>query len=88
MGPRVSAAVAAVGIVAGAVAVLIGAAGGEWDAVTPLSWAFFGVVVVLAVVTAWRAISRPPTRALFRLVMVAALLLAVQLVASGGALAA
>lgn len=88
MGPRVSAAVAAVGIVAGAVAVLIGAAGGEWDAVTPLSWAFFGVVVVLAVATAWRAISRPPTRALFRLVMVAALLLAVQLVASGGALAA
>lgn len=88
LGPRVSAVVAALGIVAGALAVLIGVADGEWDAVTPLSWVFFGAVVALAVATAWRAATRPPTRALFRLVMAAALLLAVQLVASGGALAA
>jgi hypothetical protein len=42
----------------------------------------------VAAVTAWRAVTRPPTRTLFRLVMLAALLLAAQLVASGSALAA
>ena len=38
--------------------------------------------------TAVLALVRPPTRALFRLVMLAALLLAAQLVATGGAVAA
>jgi len=86
LGPRTSAVIAALAVVGGAVAVLVGAAGGHLSAVSPVSWVFFGAVVVVAVVTAWRAIARPPSRALFRLVMLAALLLAAQLVASGSAL--
>jgi 4-hydroxybenzoate polyprenyltransferase len=88
LGPRVSAIVAAIGVVGGAVAVLLGAAGGDLAAVRPVSWVFFMAVVVLAGATAWLAATRPPSRMLFRLVMLAALLLAAQLVASGEALAA
>lgn len=88
LGPRVSAIVAALAVVGGAVAVLLGAAGGDLSAVSPVSWAFFGAVVAVAGTTAWRAIARPPTRTLFRLVMLAALLLAAQLVASGSAFVA
>lgn len=87
LGPRASAVVAALAVVGGAIAVLLGAAGGDLAAVSAVSWVFFVAVVAVAVVTAWRAIARPPTRTLFRLVMLAALLLAVQLVASGSALA-
>lgn len=88
IGARASAVVAAAGIVAGAVAVLLGAAGGDLAAVLPLAWVFFVAVVAVAVATAVLALVRPPTRALFRLVMLAALLLAAQLVATGGAFAA
>ena len=88
LGPRVAAIVAALAVVGGAVAVLLGAAGGDLGAISPVSWIFFAAVVAVAAVTAWRAISRPPTRALFRLVMLAALLLAAQLVASGSAFVA
>ena len=56
--------------------------------VAPVSWVFFGAVVLVAGTTAWLAATRPPSRTLFRLVMLAALLLAAQLVASGSALAA
>ncbi|MFB7892138.1 UbiA family prenyltransferase [Microbacterium sp. NPDC056044] len=88
MGPRAAAIVAALAVVGGALAVLLGAAGGDLSAVSPVSWVFFAAVVLVAAVTAWRAVSRPPTRALFRLVMLAALLLAAQLVASGSAFVA
>ena len=88
LGARTSAVVAALGVIAGAAAVLIGSAGGDLAAVSPISWAFFSGVVLLAVATVVRAVVRPPTRALFRLVMLAALLLAAQLVASGAALVA
>ncbi|WP_374976115.1 UbiA family prenyltransferase [Microbacterium trichothecenolyticum] len=88
LGPRVSAIVAALAVVGGAVAVLLGAAGGDLAAVSPVSWVFFGAVVAVAGATAWRAMARPPTRTLFRLVMLAALLLAAQLVASGSAFVA
>jgi 4-hydroxybenzoate polyprenyltransferase len=87
LGPRASAVTAALAVVGGAIAVLLGAAGGDLAAVSAVSWVFFVAVVAVAVVTAWRAIARPPTRTLFRLVMLAALLLVVQLVASGSALA-
>ena len=87
LGPRTSAVVAALAVGGGALAVLLGAAGGDLADVSAVSWVFFGAVVAVAIVTAWRAIARPPTRALFRLVMLAALLLAAQLVASGSALA-
>ncbi len=87
LGPRASAVIAALAVVGGAIAVLLGAAGGDLAEVSAVSWVFFGAVVAVAAVTAWRAIARPPTRTLFRLVMLAALLLAAQLVASGSALA-
>ena len=88
LGPRVAAVLAAAAVAVGAVAVLLGAAGGDLGAVSPVSWIFFAAVVAVAVVTAALAIAKPPTRVLFRLVMLASLLLAAQLVASGGALAA
>lgn len=88
LGPRVSAVVAALAVLAGAVSVLLGAAGGDLGAVTPVSWMFFVAVVVVALATLVRALVRPPARVLFRLVMLAALLLAAQLVASGSALTA
>jgi 4-hydroxybenzoate polyprenyltransferase len=87
LGARASAVVAAAGIILGAVAVLIGAAGGDVTATSALSWVFFTAVVVVALATAVLAVVRPPTRTLFRLVMLAALLLAAQLVATGGAVA-
>nr|WP_206687419.1 UbiA family prenyltransferase [Microbacterium yannicii] len=86
LGPRISAITAALAVVGGAIAVLLGAAGGDLATVSVVSWVFFAAVLVVAAVTAWRAIVRPPSRALFRLVMLAALLLATQLVASGSAL--
>jgi len=88
IGPRASAVVAAVGIILGAVAVLLGSAGGDVGAVSTVSWIFFGAVVIVAVGTAVLAVVRPPSRTLFRLVMLAALLLAAQLAATGGAVAA
>lgn len=88
LGPRASAILAALAVLGGAVAVLLGAVGADLSAVQPVSWAFFGAVALLAVATAWLASTKPPSRLLFRLVMLAALLLAAQLVASGGALAA
>lgn len=87
LGPRVSAVLAALGVLAGAVAVLLGAVAGDLARVAPVSWVFFAAVAVLAAATVVRALVRPPARVLFRLVMLAALLLAAQLVASGGALA-
>jgi 4-hydroxybenzoate polyprenyltransferase len=88
LGPRVSAVLAALGVVAGAVSVLLGPVGGDLSHVSPVSWVFFAAVALVAGATVVRALVRPPARVLFRLVMLAALLLAAQLVASGGALAA
>ncbi|MET0303809.1 MAG: UbiA family prenyltransferase [Microbacteriaceae bacterium] len=83
IGVRASAILASVAVVAGALAVLLGSA--RDGGILPLSWAFFGAVVAVGGVTVVRAIVRAPSRALFRLVMLAALLLAAQLVASGSA---
>ncbi|WP_260837420.1 UbiA family prenyltransferase [Microbacterium sp. SLBN-146] len=88
LGGRVSATMAAIAVVGGAVAVLLGPTDGDISTIPPLSWIFFTGVVAVAVVTVIRALVRPPGRILFRLVMGAALLLAAQLVASGSALAA
>jgi 4-hydroxybenzoate polyprenyltransferase len=86
LGARVSALLAVAGIVAGAAAVLLGPVGGDAAAVGPIGWSFAATVVVTAAATAVLALTRPPGRTLFRLVMLAALLLAAQLVAIGGAL--
>ena len=86
LGARVSAALAAAAVAVGALAVLLGPVGGDVAAVPPLPWGFFVAVAALAVVTVVLASTRPPRRLLFRLAMLAALLLAAQLIASGGAL--
>lgn len=86
MGARASAVGAAAAVVVGAIAVLLGppADGG----IAPVSWLFFGAVVLVAVGAAVVSLRGAPGRIVFRLVMLAALLLAAQLVATGGALAA
>ncbi len=86
LGPRLSAVAAAGSVVVGAISVLVGAAGGDLSHVSPISWVFFAGVVGVAGVTLALALLRPPSRVLFRLVMLAALLLAAQLVATGYAL--
>ena len=92
MGGRPSAALAAAAALAGAVAVTLGPAGGQIPQVPVLSWVFFGLVVVVVVVTlvllfSGLVRSGRRGRVLFRLVMLTAALLAIQLVATSGSLA-
>lgn len=82
LGRRVSAVLAAVALVVGAVAVLLG------PGVTLFGAIAFAGVVVIAAAGLVLALVRPPGRWVFRLVMLAALLLCVQLAATGQALAA
>lgn len=82
LGVRASAVLAASGVVAGALAVLLGSSGGRPAAVAPVAWVFFGGALAAAVATVGVVVARPPARTVFRLVMLAALLLAAQLVAS------
>ncbi|MDQ1124800.1 UbiA family prenyltransferase [Microbacterium trichothecenolyticum] len=74
LGARASVVLAAVGIIAGALAVLFGT-----DATLP-GTLFFGAVVVVAAVAVVITVVRAPGRAVFQLTMLAALLLAAQLV--------
>lgn len=87
LGARMSAVIAAVAVLAGAAATVLGTVRGDAAAVTLVSWIGFALVATTAIATVLLAVTRPPTRTLFRLVMLGALLLAVQLVASGGSLA-
>ncbi len=84
MGARPAAALAGLAVLAGAGAVLWGAA--DAGALGVPAWILFAAVAVLALTTVARVVVRPPDRTVFRLVMAAALLLAVQLVASPGSL--
>ncbi|HEX5857511.1 MAG TPA: UbiA family prenyltransferase [Microbacterium sp.] len=81
LGRRASAGVAAVGLIIGATAVLIGSA--EGAAPSPLSWLFFAAIVGVAAWGLVAALAQPPRRLVFRLVMTASLLLALQLVLAG-----
>lgn len=81
-----SAALAAAAVSAGAIAATAGPSSWQLTAVPALAWVFFGVVVVLVLLTVALALAGRSGRVLFRLVMLAALVLAAQLVASGGAL--
>lgn len=74
LGARASVVLAAAGIVVGAVAVFVGSGSGVVGAV------FFAAVVVVAGATIALVLSRPPGRVVFQLTMLAALLLAAQLV--------
>lgn len=85
---RLSALLACVAVVGGAVAVLLGPVDGNVAEVPAAAWIFFGAVLAVVVVTLVLAVVRPTARVLHRLIMLAALVLAVQLVASGAALAA
>lgn len=88
LGARASALAASAGLLAGALAVLLGPSGGSAARVPPIAWPFFAAAVLAALATAGGAVLHRPGRALFRLAMLAALLLAAQLVASGTALLA
>ena len=79
LGARTSVIVAAVGIVVGAVAVLVGSGP---VGVSAVGVVFFAAVALVAAATVVVALVRPPGRTVFRLTMLAALLLAAQLVAT------
>lgn len=87
IGGRSSVWLAAAAVLAGALAATLGPVGGQLTEVTVVVWLFFGAVVAVAAVTVVLASLGRPGRALFRLVMLSALLLAIQLVISGGSLA-
>jgi 4-hydroxybenzoate polyprenyltransferase len=84
LGRRASAVLAAGALVVGAIAVLIG----PDAAISVFGAVVFAGVVAIAVAGLVLALVRPPGRWVFRLVMLAALLLCVQLAATGQALAA
>lgn len=86
LGARASAVVAAAGVVVGALSVLVGSSRGELADVPIVGWIFFAAAAATAAATGVRVLVRPPDRTVFRLVMLAALLLAAQLVATGSAL--
>ncbi|MBO0597869.1 1,4-dihydroxy-2-naphthoate prenyltransferase, partial [Nesterenkonia sp. E16_7] len=64
-----------------------GAAGWRFEAVPAVSWVFFVLVSAVALLALVLSIRARSGRVLFRLVMLAALLLAAQLVVAGGSLA-
>jgi len=89
LGVRTSVVLAVVGILVGALAVLVGPVQigpvlVDGAGITVLSWLFFVVAVLVAAATIFLAVGRPPARVLFRLTMLAALVLAAQLVATSG----
>jgi 4-hydroxybenzoate polyprenyltransferase len=87
IGARASAIAATAGLLAGAVAVLLGPAAGDPSRVPLLGWVFFALAAATALATLVRSLVRRPDRTVFRLVMLTALLLAAQLAATGRALA-
>ncbi|MET0830005.1 MAG: UbiA family prenyltransferase [Microbacterium sp.] len=84
LGRRLSAVLAAVALVIGAVAVLLGPGAG----LSVVSIVLFGGVVAIAIAGLVLALARPPGRRVFQLVMLASLLLCVLLAATGSALSA
>lgn len=86
IGGRASASLASAAALAGAIAVTLGPSEGRIPEIPAVSWLFFGLVVAVVLATLGRALAGGSGRVLFRLVMLAALLLAAQLVASGGSL--
>lgn len=87
IGGTPAAVLAAAAVLVGAAAVLYGSAAEGSQGASPVSWWFFGLVVAVVVVTLSLTFAGRSGRVLFRLLMLAALLLAAQLVATGGSLA-
>lgn len=82
LGVRMSVMLAVTGILVGALAVLIGPLVLDGQSISVMSWLFCLLVVLIAAATIFLAVGRPPARVLFRLTMLAALVLAAQLVAT------
>lgn len=87
IGGTPAAVLAAASVLTGAAAVLYGSAAEGIQAASPVSWWFFGFVVAVVLTTLGLTLAGRSGRVLFRLLMLAALLLAAQLVATGGSLA-
>lgn len=87
IGGTPAAVLAAASVLTGAAAVLYGSAAEGIQAASPVSWWFFGLVVAVVLTTLGLTFAGRSGRVLFRLLMLAALLLAAQLVATGGSLA-
>ena len=87
LGARPSAALASTGVLAGGAAVTAGAADWQLPQVPLVSWVFFVLVSAVALLALFLAVRARSGRVLFRLVMLAALVLAAQLVVAGGSLA-
>lgn len=87
IGGTPAAVLAAASVLVGAAAVLYGSAAEGIQAASPVSWWFFGLVVAVVLTTLGLTLAGRSGRVLFRLLMLAALLLAAQLVATGGSLA-
>lgn len=85
LGRRTSAVIAAAALAGGAVAVLVGPLGTA-EAPTPVAWVAFLIVLAIAAGGLVLALVRPPGRGVFRLVMLAALMLCVALAATGQSL--
>jgi 4-hydroxybenzoate polyprenyltransferase len=82
LGAKAASVLAAAAVSGGAASVLLGPS----EAISVVGWIFFAVVSALAVVTAVLALRGTASRTLFRLVMLAALLLAAQLVVTSAGL--
>ncbi|MFE1664979.1 UbiA family prenyltransferase [Microbacterium sp. P02] len=94
IGRRASAVIAAIALALGALVVLVGSTlgaptgGGGTASPTVFAWVVFALAVGLAAAGLALALVRPPGRGVFRLVMLAALMLCVQLAATGQSIAA
>ncbi|ROR74434.1 UbiA family prenyltransferase [Bogoriella caseilytica] len=87
LGVRPSVVLAATAVIAGAIAVLIGPAGAKAAEVNTTSWLFFGLISAVALLAVALAFAGRSSRILFRLIMLAGLLLAAHLVTTGNAFA-
>lgn len=86
IGLRASAGSAAATVLAGALAVTAGPHGWRFGEISALSWTFFALASLVVTVTIGLASAGRSGRVLFRLVMLAAALLAVQLMVTGDSL--
>lgn len=87
IGPRASTAAAGLAVTCGAVAATLGPAGWTLEGVSVVQGVFFAAVLVVVTLTLVTARAGSSGRNLFRLVMLAALLLAAQLVAASNPMA-
>lgn len=88
LGLRLSAVLAVSTVLIGALAVTLGPVGARLSEAPMISWVFFGLILVVVLAVLVLVSAGRSGRILFRLVMLASLVLAIQLIATGGALMA